>query len=162
VTEPCKDCKGTGYQKQRRNISVAIPAGIDNGNNIRITGEGDAGRRGGPPGNLYVVVSVAVHKYFNREGDHVLYELPVTFPQAALGDEVEVPTLHGGYKVKIPSGSQSGKIIRLKDQGIPHLHGRGRGEQLVILRVKTPESLTREQRKLFEQLAKSMGPDKEK
>lgn len=160
VTDPCKDCKGIGFQRHKRRISVKIPAGIDNGNGIRLTGEGEAGSRGGPPGNLYVVVSVARHKLFAREGDNVLYELPVNFAQAALGAEVEVPTLYGEVKLKIPSGSQTDKVLRLKDKGIPHLHGNGRGDQLVRLRVVTPESLNKEQRKLFEELAKSLGPIK--
>ncbi|OGO30050.1 MAG: molecular chaperone DnaJ [Chloroflexi bacterium RBG_16_56_11] len=157
VTEPCRDCKGSGYQKHHRRIQVKIPAGIDDGNGIRLTGEGDAGSRGGPPGNLYVVVSVAPHKLFNREDDNVVYELPVNFAQAALGTEIEVPTLYGNAKLKIPAGSQAGKIFRLKDKGIAHLRGGGRGDQVVILRVVTPASLSKEQRKLFEELAKTMG-----
>jgi molecular chaperone DnaJ len=157
VTDLCPDCKGSGLQKQRRRISVSIPAGIDNGNAIRMTGEGEAGYRGGSAGNLYVEIAVARHKFFTREGDNVLYELPVNFAQAALGVEVEVPTLHGESKLKIPAGSQTGRIFRMKDKGIPHLRGLGRGDQLVILRVVTPESLNKEQRKLFEELARSLG-----
>ncbi len=157
ITDSCPDCKGSGLQKHRRRISVRIPAGIDDRNAIRMTGEGDAGYRGGSAGNLYVEISVAKHKFFTREGDAVIYELPVNIAQAALGTEVEVPTLYGESKLKIPSGSQTGKILRMKDKGIPRLHGMGRGEQLVILRVVTPESLNKEQRKLFEELAKSLG-----
>ncbi len=157
VTDPCPDCKGTGYQKHRRKILVSVPAGIDDRNVIRITGEGEAGYKGGSPGNLYVEVAVARHKFFTREGDNVIYELPVNFARVALGAEVAVPTLYGENKLKIPAGSQTGKIFRIKDKGIPRLHGSGRGDQLVVLRVVTPESLTREQRKLFEELAKSLG-----
>jgi molecular chaperone DnaJ len=157
ITEPCPDCRGAGIQKQKRRISVRVPAGVDDENVIRLTGEGDAGSRGGPTGNLYVSMSVRKHDYFSREGDNVLYELPVNFAQAALGTEVEVPTLHGPAKVKVPSGSQTGHVFRLKDKGIPHLRGRGNGDQLVVLRVVTPESLSREQRRLFEELAKSLG-----
>ncbi|HTY81372.1 MAG TPA: DnaJ C-terminal domain-containing protein, partial [Dehalococcoidales bacterium] len=124
---------------------------------IRMTGEGDAGYRGGPAGNLYVEISVAKHKYFTREGDNVIYELAVNFAQAALGAEVPVPTLYGETKLKIPAGSQSGRIFRLKDKGIQRLHGMGKGDELVVLRVMTPESLTKEQRKLFEELSKSLG-----
>ena len=160
IKEPCPDCKGSGYQKNKRHISVKVPAGIDDGNGIRITGEGEVGSRGGSPGNLYVMISVKPHEYFTREGDNVLYELSVNFAQAALGVEVEVPTLHGVSKLKIPAGSQAGKAFRLKDKGIPHLHGMGRGDQMVVLRVVTPESLTKEQRKLFEELAKSLGHEK--
>ncbi len=160
ITEPCPDCKGSGYQKQKRNISVKMPAGIDDGNGIRLTGEGDAGSRGGPAGNLYVVVSVARHGFFTREDDNVIYELPVNFAEAALGMEVQVPTLYGDSKLKIPSGSQSGRVFKLKDKGIPHLRGGGRGDQLVVLRVVTPESLSKEQRKLFEELARSLDRGK--
>ncbi len=157
ITEPCPDCRGGGVQKQKRHISVRVPAGVDDGNVIRLSGEGDAGTRSGSPGNLYVVLSVAKHEFFTRDGDNILFELPVNFTQAALGDEVEVPTLHGASKIKIPPGSQTGKLFRLKDKGIPHLHGGGRGDHLVSLLVVTPESLTKEQRHLFEELAKSMG-----
>jgi molecular chaperone DnaJ len=157
VTDPCRDCRGTGFQKHKRSILVKVPAGIDDGNGIRLTGEGDAGIRGGSPGNLYVVVSVKKHPFFSREGDNVIYELSVNFAQAALGTETTVPTLHGESKLKIPSGSQSGKVFRLKGSGIPHLRGGGRGDQLVVLKVVTPESLTKEQRRLFEELAKSLG-----
>jgi molecular chaperone DnaJ len=159
VTDPCRDCKAIGFQKHKRNIAVKIPAGIDDGNGIRMTGEGDAGIRGGPAGNLYVVVTVKPHRFFNREGDNVVYELRVNFAQAALGAEVSVPTLYGESKLKIPSGSQTGQVFRLKGSGIPHLRGSGRGEQLVVLRVMTPESLNKEQRRLFEELARSLGSE---
>lgn len=158
ITEPCPECKGAGIQKRKQRISVTVPPGVDDGNGIRLSGEGDAGSRGGSPGNLYVMLSVAKHEFFTRDGDDVIYELPVNFAQAALGDEVEVPTLYGKSQVKIPSGSQTGKVFRLKDKGIPHLHRGGRGDQLVRLRVVTPESLTKEQRRMFEELAKSLGP----
>jgi molecular chaperone DnaJ len=160
ITDPCRDCRGAGVKKQKRRISVKVPAGVDDGNGIRLSGEGDAGGRGGSAGNLYVVISVARHELFTREGDAVLFELPVNFAQAALGAEVEVPTLYGQSKLKIPPGSQTGKILRLKDKGIPHLRGSGRGDQVVRLLVVTPESLTKEQRQLFEELAKSLGTGK--
>jgi molecular chaperone DnaJ len=162
IKENCPDCRGSGYQKHKRRISIKVPAGIDDGNAIRMSGEGEAGQRGGSAGNLYVIVSVKDHDYFAREGDNVIYELPVNFAQAALGLELAVPTLHGTEKLKIPSGSQTGKIFRLKDKGIPHLHGRGSGDQLVVLRVRTPESLNKEQRRLFEELSKSLGTEKAK
>jgi molecular chaperone DnaJ len=157
ITEPCPDCRGTGIQKQKRRISVRVPAGVDDGNVIRLSGEGNAGSRGGSAGNLYVSISVKKHEYFTREGDNIVYELPVNFAQAALGAEAEVPTLYGPTRVKIPAGSQTGRVFRLKDKGIPHLHGFGRGDQMVVLRVVTPESLNKEQKKLFEELAKSLG-----
>jgi molecular chaperone DnaJ len=160
VKEACPDCRGSGYQKHKRKISVKVPAGVDEGNGIRITGEGEAGSRGGGAGNLYVMISIRSHEFFTREGENVIYNLPVNFAQAALGVEIDVPTLHGPAKLKIPSGSQSGKVFRLKDKGIPHLHSSGRGEQLCVLKVITPESLTKEQKRLFEELAKSMEPEK--
>ncbi len=160
ITEPCLDCRGSGLQKQKRHISVKVPAGVDDGNTMRLTGEGDAGSRGGSPGNLYVEISVARHEFFTREDDAVLYDLPVNFAEAALGTEVEVPTLYGESKLKIPTGSQNGRIFKLKDKGIPHLRGGGRGDQLVILQVVTPESLNKEQRRLFEELAKTLGKAK--
>jgi molecular chaperone DnaJ len=160
IKEPCPDCRGAGYQKHKRHISVKIPAGIDDGNGIRLTGEGEAGYRSGSPGNLYVMVSVKPHEYFTREGDNVVYELGINFAQAALGVELEVPTLHGPCKFKVPAGSQTGKVLRLKDKGIPRLHSSGKGDQMVVLRVVTPETLTKEQRRLFEELSKSLGTEK--
>jgi molecular chaperone DnaJ len=160
ITDPCRECKGTGTQKHKRRISVSVPPGVEDGTGIRLTGEGEAGSRGGSSGNLYVVLSVLEHKFFTREGDDVIFELPINFAQAALGDEVEVPTLYGNSKLKIPSGSQSGEILRLKDRGIAHLRRSGRGDQLVKLVVVTPESLTKEQRRLFEELAKNLAPIK--
>jgi molecular chaperone DnaJ len=160
VKDACPDCRGAGYQKQKRRILVKVPAGIDNGNGIRISSEGEAGYRGGQAGNLYVMVSVKPHEFFTREGDNVVYEMAVNFAQAALGGEAEVPTLHGPSKLKIPPGSQTGKVFRLKDKGIPHLHANGNGDQMVVLRVMTPESLSKEQRRLFEELAKSLDSDK--
>jgi molecular chaperone DnaJ len=157
ITEPCPACRGSGFQKTKRHLMVSVPPGIDDGNAIRLTGEGDAGYRGGAAGNLYVEVTVNRHKYFTREGDNVVYELAVNFAQAALGAEVSVPTLYGDTNLKIPAGSQTGRIFRLKDKGIHRLHGLGKGDELVVLRVVTPESLTREQRQLFEELARSLG-----
>ncbi len=158
ITDLCPECKGTRVQKHKRHISVKIPAGVDNGTGIRISGEGDAGSRGGSSGDLYVMLSVGEHEFFSRDGDDVLYDLPVNFAQVALGVEVPVPTLYGEVKLKIPPGSQTGKIFRLKDKGIANLRRNSRGDQLVRLVVVTPESLTKEQRKLFEELAKSLGP----
>ena len=127
---------------------------------MRLSGEGDAGTRGGPAGNLYVTLSVLQHEFFRRDGDNILYELPINFAQAALGNEVEVPTLDGKTKLKVPAGSQTGKVFRLKNKGVPHLHRSGRGDQLVTLLVVTPDSLTKRQRQLFEELVKTLGPAK--
>jgi molecular chaperone DnaJ len=155
ITETCPQCRGSGKEEFQRNISVKIPAGVDDDSQIRLNGEGHAGERGGSPGNLYVTLSVQPHPFFTRDGDDVLYQLPVNFAQAALGDEVEVPTLEGNVKLKIPAGTQTGKVFRLKGKGIHHLHRMGRGDQIVTAVVMTPESLTKEQRQLFEQLSKS-------
>lgn len=127
---------------------------------MRLSGEGEAGRRGGSPGNLYITLSVKQHELFTRDGDDILYELPINFAQAALGAEIEVPTLNGNTKLKLPAGSQTGRILRFKDKGIPHLHRNGRGDQLVRLLVVTPDSLTKEQRQLFQELASSLSQAK--
>ena len=160
ITEPCRDCRGTGSQKHKRRITVGIPPGVDDDSAIRLSGEGGAGVRGGSSGDLYVTLSVLEHEFFTRSGVDVLFELPINFAQAALGGEVEVPTLYGKSKLNIQSGSQTGKIFRLKDKGIPHLRRNGRGDQLVRLFVVTPDSLSKQQRQIFEDLAKTLGPAK--
>jgi len=158
ITEPCPQCRGTGREKRKPNISLNIPAGVDNGSQIRLRGEGEAGRRGGSPGDLYITLSVTEHEFFSRDNDDILYELPINFVQAALGTEVEVPTLNGRSKLKIPAGSQTGQVFRLKGQGIPHLHRNGRGDHLVTLFVVTPDSLNGKQRRLLQELGDSLGP----
>ncbi len=160
ITEPCPQCRGTGKEKRQRSILVKIPAGVDEDSQIRLRGEGQAGTRGGPSGDLYITLAIKQHEFFQRDGDDIIYELPVNFAQAALGTEVEVPTLDSKTKLKIPAGSQTGKVFRLKNKGIPHLHRRGRGDQLVTLRVVTPDSLTKKQRQLFQELADTLGPAK--
>jgi len=157
ITDPCPQCRGTGQEERTRRIVVDIPAGVDDGSQIRLSGEGNAGSRGGSPGNLYVALSVREHPLFKRRGDNILYDLPINFAQAALGDEVEVPTVDSPVILKIPPGTQSGKIFRLKEKGVPRLRGGGRGDQLVMIHVVTPESLNEEQRRLFKQLAKTLG-----
>ncbi len=162
ITEPCPTCRGSGRQKQHRRISVKVPPGVDNGNQIRLRGEGEAGTRGGPPGDLFVVITVIEHEYFRRDGDNILYELPLNFAQVALGTEVEVPTLDDDSKLKIPAGCQTGTVFRLKNKGVSHLNGRGRGDQLVMVSLVTPESLNKEQQRLFKELADSLGTGKKK
>jgi len=157
ITEPCPRCRGTGREKRERRISVKIPAGVENGTQVRLNGEGEAGERGGPPGDLYVSLTVKPHELFIRDGDDIIYELPVNFAQAALGAEIEVPTLDGPTKFKLPPSSQTGEVFKLKNRGVPHLRGRGRGDQFVRLRVVTPKSLTKEQRRLFEELAEALN-----
>ena len=156
IADPCSHCRGSGKEKQKRNISVNIPAGVDNGTQIRLSGEGDAGDRGGGPGNLYVTLAVEEHHLFIRDGDDIRYELPVNFAQAALGDEVTVPVLEGEVNIKIPPGSQNGHIFKLKNKGVPHLRRRGRGDHYIELKVVTPESLSKKQRKLFEELSDTL------
>ena len=160
ISELCPQCRGTGREKQQRPISIKIPAGVEDGSQIRLSGEGDAGMRGGSSGNLYVSISVLKHEFFTRDGDDILFELPVNFAQAALGDEIEVPTLYGKTELNIPAGSQTGKEFRLKNKGIAHLQSNGRGDQIVSLLVITPESLTKQQRQLFQELADTLGQAK--
>jgi molecular chaperone DnaJ len=158
ITDPCPQCQGTGREKCQRKITVNIPAGVDNGTYLNLKGEGEAGIRGGSSGDLYVTLSVKEHEFFSRHNDDILYELPIDFVQATLGTEVEVPTLNGKTKLKIPAGSQSGQVFRLKKQGVPHLHRHGRGDQLVTLFVATPQSLTAKQKRLLKELGESLGP----
>jgi molecular chaperone DnaJ len=159
ITESCPQCHGVGKEKHQRNIQVKIPAGIEDGTQIRLSGEGDAGLKGGPSGNLYLAVSIARHEFFQRVDDDILYELPINFAQAALGTDIEIPVLDGRTNLKIPAGSQAGQVLRLKNRGIPHLNSRGRGDQLVTLRLVTPDALTEKQRQLFQELAKTLRPD---
>jgi molecular chaperone DnaJ len=158
TSDPCTHCNGSKYEKKTRRTVISIPAGVDEGSQIRMSGEGNAGSNGGGPGNLYITISVKEHKIFRRHGDDILYDVPITFPQAALGDEIEIPTVDGSVPLKIPPGTQSGRIIQLKGKGIPHLRGGGRGDQMVAVYVITPESLTNEQKKLLAELLKTMGP----
>jgi molecular chaperone DnaJ len=156
IIEPCPQCRGAGRERHQRTLMVKVPPGVDDGSRIKLSGEGEAGSRGGPSGDVYCDINVREHELFGREGDDLLYELPVNVAQAALGAEVEVPTLDGPAKLKIPPGSQSGALFRLKNKGVTHLRAGGRGDQRVHLRVVTPESLTKRQRELFEELAQTM------
>ena len=158
ITDPCPQCRGTGREKQKRNIKVNIPAGVDNGAQIRLSNEGEAGTKGGASGDLYIHLSVAEHEFFTRYNDDIIYELPINFVQAALGTEVEVPTLNGKTKLKIPAGSQTGQVFKLKGKGVTHLRGHGHGDELVTLFVATPDSLTEKQRRLLRELGNSLDP----
>ena len=137
---------------------INIPAGVDDGVTIRLSGEGDSGFRGGAAGNLYVTLSVQPHKLFKRESDDIIYDLPINFTQAALGDEVQVPTLDGNYFLKIPAGTQTGKTFHLKGKGVPHFRGYGRGDQIIRAYVVIPKSLDETQKKLLRELAKTLAP----
>lgn len=157
VQTPCKECHGQGKTRVKRKIKVKIPAGVDNGSRLRVSHEGEAGMRGGPPGDLYVYIFVKAHKLFTREGSEVICEVPISFVQAALGDEIEVPTLDGKVKLKITEGTQSGTIFRLREKGIPYLRGNGRGDQHVKVKVLTPQKLNEKQRELLQEFAKASG-----
>ena len=154
ISNPCSQCQGRGRIKVKRKIRVNIPAGVDEGYRLRLDGEGSAGVYGGPPGDLYVILSVKPHNLFHRDGSDILYELPINFVQAALGDEVRVPSLDGKVDLKIPPGTQNGKTFRFRDKGIPHIDGKGRGDLLVKVTVITPQHLDKNQRRIFEELAK--------
>jgi len=154
ISNPCPQCQGRGRIKVKQRIRVDIPAGVDDGQRLRLDGEGSAGLYGGPPGDLYVTFSVKPHNLFQRDDSDILYELSINFAQAALGDEIRVPSLDGRVDLKIPPGTQSGKIFRLKGKGIPHIDGKGRGDLLVKVDIITPQRLDKNQRRLFEELAK--------
>lgn len=159
ITSPCPTCEGHGQVRNTRRKVVTIPAGVDTGTQIRLAGEGQPGINGGPAGNLYLIIQVRPHKYFRRRDNNIMLDLNVNIAQATLGDEVEVPTVDGQAFLKIPSGTQPGKIIRMRGKGVPYLRSSGRGDQLVIVNVSIPKSLTTEQQSLFEQLAKSLGTE---
>lgn len=157
ITQLCKQCRGTGKERKHHKIIVKIPAGVEDNSQLCLSREGDAGRWGGSAGNLYINLSVQEHQFFKREGNDILYELLLNFAQAALGDEVEIPTIDGKTSLKIPPGTQTGKVFELKGKGINDLHRLGRGDQLIKIRVVTPERLNEEQRRLFQELAKGFG-----
>jgi molecular chaperone DnaJ len=155
ITTPCEKCRGQGRVRNIRKVMVNIPAGVDDGINVRVTGEGEVSTRGGTPGNLYVILSVKPHPFFKRQGNDIIYELPISFTQAALGDEVEVQTVDGKTTLlKIPAGTQSNRSFRLKGLGVPVVHSSARGDQHVIVKVVTPTNLTHEQRHLLEEFAR--------
>jgi molecular chaperone DnaJ len=159
IAIPCRECRGEGRLRQPRRLTVKVPAGVDNSQQIRISGEGDSGPRGGPAGNLYVALDVQQHEFFVREGNDILLELPLNVAQAALGAEVDVPTVDGSEPLKVPSGVQTGATFRLRGKGVPFLRGGGRGDQIVVARVVVPARLNDHQRRLFQELADSLAPE---
>ena len=159
ISTPCLNCKGKGVDRKVRKKVVSIPAGVDSGTQIRMAGEGQPGLNGGPQGNLYIAINVKPHKYFKRRETNILLDIDVNIAQATLGAEVDVPTVDGTVKLKIPTGTQPGKVLRMRDKGVPHLRGNGRGDQLVIVNVDIPTRINSEQRVLFEQLAESLGSE---
>ena len=154
IKEPCSECSGKGILKAKRKIKVKIPAGINTGNNLRLNGEGNAGEEGAEHGDLYVAVFVEPHEIFKRDGADIFAEMPLSFSEAALGTEIDVPTLEGKASMKIPAGTQSGTVFKMKGKGIRDLGSGGRGDEFVKVFIKTPENLGKKERELFEELSK--------
>jgi molecular chaperone DnaJ len=160
IAKPCATCRGAGRVQKDRKLTVRIPAGIATGQRLRLTSEGEAGPAGGPPGDLYVVIHVQEHPFFQREGNDLYCEIPLNFPTLAMGGEIRIPTLDGTEPFDVPEGTQSGTIFRVRGRGMPDVSGRGRGDLLVTVKVITPKKVTKEQRKLLEQLAKTLPNEK--
>ncbi len=159
ITDPCPKCKGDGRQLRERTMEVKVPAGVEEGTRIRFAGQGEAGSHGGPAGDFYVVLHVKEHPFFEREGNDLHCSIPVSFPQAALGTEIEIPTLDGPHTLRVPEGTQSGTVFRIRNRGVPVLNGRGKGDLYVAVKVQTPSKLTKRQRELLEELAGSAKVD---
>ena len=157
IHQPCKDCRGSGMVRKKKTIQASIPAGIDNGQTISIRGQGNAGKNGGQAGDLLITITVRPHELFRREGTSVLCEAPITFTQAVLGAELEIPTIDGKVKYTLPEGTQSGTTFRLKGKGIPSINGRGRGDQYVTVYIETPKNLNKEQKEALKKFAETMG-----
>ena len=151
ITDPCADCHGEGLLDRSKKVNIRIPAGVDTGSRMRLTGEGEGGRRGGPSGDLYVVIHVDDHEYFQRDGQTIYLRLPLSMVRAALGCEVEAPTIHGTSKLKIPAGTQSGERFNLRGEGVPSLRGGSRGDMVVEVQVQTPTKLTKRQKELLKE-----------
>lgn len=159
VEESCPRCHGDGKVRMTRELSVSIPPGVDDGTRIRLAGEGEAGTDGGPRGNLYIVLDVEPHPVFRRRDDDILVEVEINVSQAALGGEIEVPTLEGEDRITIDPGTQPDTVLRLSNRGVPHVKRNGRGDQLVLIRIGIPKKLSREQRELFRNLGETLGPE---
>lgn len=159
IVDPCPTCHGKGEVRKTRKKVVTIPKGVDTGTQIRLAGEGQPGKNGGPPGNLYLVIQVKPHKYFQRRDHDIFLDLNINIAQAALGDKVTVPTVHGDEELRIPAGTQPGDVMRLRDKGVPHLRNNGHGDQLIVLNVSIPKNVSKEQEELFNQLAESLGAE---
>lgn len=153
ISNPCRECRGTGTVKKTKKLKVKIPAGVDNGSRLRVSGEGEAGVKGGPSGDLYVYLYVKPHKFFERDGTTVLCEVPINIVQATLGAEIKVPTLDGQVTMKVPEGTQPGKVLRIKGKGIPSLRGGQRGDQLVRIKVVVPTKLSDKQKDALQKFA---------
>ena len=154
IPHPCPKCRGTGQVMASKKVAVKIPAGVDHGSRLRLTGEGEPGVYGGPPGDLYVFIHVQPHEFFQRQDTHIICEIPISFIQAALGDKISVPTLNGKKTLEIPKGTQPGDVFYFRGEGIPELRGRGRGDQIIQVAIKTPTHLTKKQEALLRDFAK--------
>ncbi len=161
VSSPCPQCSGNGRVRKNRERSIRIPAGVDTGTRVRLSGEGDSGIRGGDPGDLYVVLHVKSHEIFERRGTDLTCEVPIAFTRACLGGSITVPTIQGEEKLDIPEGTQSGSSFRLRDKGVPDLNGRGKGSLFVIVKVQVPNRLTADQKQLLVQFSRSLGENLE-
>ncbi len=159
IENPCRNCRGSGLERMTRKLKVKIPAGVDHGNQIRMVGEGEPGTNGGPHGNYYLEIDIAPHKFFKRSGNDILLDLNINMAQAALGDEITVPTVDGDVKLRIPPGTQPGRIFKLKEKGVPILNSDDRGNEMVTVNVASPTSLSKEQEELLLALGKTMGTD---
>lgn len=159
IKEKCETCHGSGIESKEHSVKVSVPAGVEDGQQLRLSGQGEAGKNGGPYGDLYVVFVVEPSKEFVREGTEIYYSLPISFVQAALGDEVKVPTVHGAVKLKIPAGTQTGTSFRLRGKGASNIRGTRTGDQHVEVTIVTPKQLNKRERELFEALAKESGKE---
>lgn len=153
ITEPCQECQGQGLVQRSKKVSLKIPAGVDSGARMRLRGEGEGGRRGGPPGDLYVILHVQPHNFFQREGNDIFCSIPLSFSQAALGCSLEVPTIHGPQKLTVPNGTQPGKHLILKEMGVPKLRGGGRGDMVCEIQIVVPTKLNKRQKELLREFA---------
>lgn len=160
ITSPCSDCGGTGRARKTRKINIKIPPGVEDGQHLKLRGQGDAASRGGDPGDLYVVINVMPHPKFQRQDSDLFIEMPISITQAALGADLEVPTLNGRARIRVPAGTQTGSVFRLRGKGMPRLQGLGSGDLHVKVRVKTPSALTERQKRLMEALAAEFGEKK--
>lgn len=159
VETPCKNCHGNGIIKHVSTINVKIPPGVETGSRLRVPGEGEVGIKGGPPGDLYVLINVKQHYLFKRDGANLIYEMPISFVQASLGDEIEVPTLYGNEKLKVPHGTQTGASFRVKGKGMPHLRWSGKGDLYILVKVVVPRKLSEKQKELLREFAEISGDE---
>lgn len=162
ITDPCTGCKGQGKVRKESKVSLKIPAGVDTGIRLKVSGEGEAGYHGGPNGDLFVIINVAPHSFFKRKGNDLLCEVPISFVQAALGTEIEIPTIDGTASIKIPAGTPSGRVFHLKGKGVPKLGGYGKGDQYVTIFIDVPQKLTARQKELLREFAELSGEETSK